>query len=81
MGGSGCRKGEPMSPELAAQVIAEELGLPPERAFATWDPEPIAAVSIGQVHRAITQAPPATPMGVAQAAWNAERRSRYCARM
>src|SRR5208337_4163548 len=43
----------PMSPELAAQVITEELGQPPERAFATWDPEPIAAASIGQVHRAI----------------------------
>src|SRR5262249_30589036 len=26
----------PMSPELAAQVITEELGQPPERAFATW---------------------------------------------
>jgi len=45
----------PMSPELAAQVVAEELGLPPERAFATWDPQPIAAASIGQVHRAISQ--------------------------
>ena len=45
----------PMSPELAAQVITEELGQPPERAFATWDPEPIAAASIGQVHRAITR--------------------------
>jgi predicted unusual protein kinase regulating ubiquinone biosynthesis (AarF/ABC1/UbiB family) len=39
----------PMSPELAAQVITEELGQPPDRAFATWDPEPIAAASIGQV--------------------------------
>jgi predicted unusual protein kinase regulating ubiquinone biosynthesis (AarF/ABC1/UbiB family) len=44
----------PMSPELAAQVIEEELGLPPGRAFARWDPEPIAAASIGQVHRAIS---------------------------
>ena len=44
----------PMSAELAAQVVTEELGSPPERAFATWDPDPIAAASIGQVHRAIT---------------------------
>jgi predicted unusual protein kinase regulating ubiquinone biosynthesis (AarF/ABC1/UbiB family) len=44
----------PMSAELAAGVIEEELGLPPERAFGQWDPEPIAAASIGQVHRAIT---------------------------
>ena len=45
----------PMSPDLAARVITEELGQPPDRAFATWDPEPIAAASIGQVHRAITR--------------------------
>jgi len=44
----------PMSAELAAGVVTEELGQPPERAFARWDPVPIAAASIGQVHRAIT---------------------------
>src|SRR4029077_14041001 len=44
----------PMSPELAAAVLREELGAAPEQAFARWDPEPIAAASIGQVHRAIT---------------------------
>ena len=45
----------PMSPELAAQVVAEELGGAPEQVFAEWDPVPIAAASIGQVHRAITR--------------------------
>src|ERR1700731_1795659 len=31
----------PMSPQLAAAVVEEELGAPPERAFARWDPSPI----------------------------------------
>jgi predicted unusual protein kinase regulating ubiquinone biosynthesis (AarF/ABC1/UbiB family) len=44
----------PMSPQLAAGVVAEELGMPPDQAFARWDPQPIAAASIGQVHRAVT---------------------------
>jgi predicted unusual protein kinase regulating ubiquinone biosynthesis (AarF/ABC1/UbiB family) len=45
----------PMSAELAAQVVREELGGSPEDVFETWDPQPIAAASIGQVHRAITK--------------------------
>lgn len=42
----------PMSAELAAGVVEAELGSPPEKLFLEWDPVPIAAASIGQVHRA-----------------------------
>lgn len=44
----------PMAPSLAAQVVREQLGDEPERCFLDWQPIPVAAASIGQVHRAVT---------------------------
>jgi predicted unusual protein kinase regulating ubiquinone biosynthesis (AarF/ABC1/UbiB family) len=43
----------PMSAQLAAQVIRQDLGKDPTELFVEWDPVPIAAASIGQVHRAV----------------------------
>jgi predicted unusual protein kinase regulating ubiquinone biosynthesis (AarF/ABC1/UbiB family) len=41
-----------MNPEKVPIVVKKELGARPEDLFATWEPEPFAAASIGQVHRA-----------------------------
>lgn len=43
----------PMSRELAESVIREEFGRDVSELFLEWDPTPIAAASIGQVHRAL----------------------------
>lgn len=43
----------PMAPSLAEGVIRKELGADPERLFLDWDPIPVAAASIGQVHKAV----------------------------
>jgi|SRR5688572_23026124 len=42
----------PLAPGAAERVIAEELGAEPGQLFDAFDPTPIAAASLGQVHRA-----------------------------
>jgi predicted unusual protein kinase regulating ubiquinone biosynthesis (AarF/ABC1/UbiB family) len=44
----------PMAPSAAAAVVRGELGAEPEHVFLDWQPLPVAAASIGQVHRAVT---------------------------
>ena len=42
----------PMAAPVVAEVVLEDLGQTPRQLFAHWDPVPMAAASIGQVHRA-----------------------------
>src|SRR2546423_662259 len=43
----------PMAPSLAESVVRSELGDDPDKLFLDWSIEPIAAASIGQVHKAV----------------------------
>jgi predicted unusual protein kinase regulating ubiquinone biosynthesis (AarF/ABC1/UbiB family) len=40
------------SPKAIARVVEQELGAPLAELFASWEEEPLASASIGQVHRA-----------------------------
>ena len=41
-----------MSADAIARVIEDDLGKSPQTLFASWDPAPLAAASLGQVHAA-----------------------------
>lgn len=41
-----------MPSKVAEEAIVAELGRPIEAVFASFDPEPLAAASIGQAHAA-----------------------------
>ncbi|MEZ0051318.1 putative unusual protein kinase regulating ubiquinone biosynthesis (AarF/ABC1/UbiB family) [Mycobacterium sp. MAA66] len=43
----------PMDSALARQVVEDDLGRPTSAVFASFSDEPMAAASIGQVHRAV----------------------------
>jgi ubiquinone biosynthesis protein len=42
----------PMKPKVVARAIKQALGMDAQQAFAWFNPEPLAAASIGQVHQA-----------------------------
>src|SRR5438445_13386694 len=54
----------PMTGALASSVIVDEIGDAPDRVFAELGPVPIAASSIGPVHRTLTRDGLALPVKI-----------------
>lgn len=48
------KEAPPMPFSVIAEQIHSEFGAAPETLFSSFDPQPFAAASIGQVHRAVT---------------------------
>lgn len=71
---SGLQDEVPPAPFAAIRARAEaELGRPLEQAFASFEPEPLAAASLGQAHRAVLLADDADETGFAEVVVKVQR--------